>query len=286
MIVSISGPSGFIGSALRRKMNEKGWTIRLIDRQSFSLSDEEFRKTLIEGSQVVINLAGAPLSKRWSPQYKTEIYNSRIATTQKVVKAILEAEQKPSVLLSSSAVGIYDSSHSHTESSGNLSDSFVGQLCHAWETEAMKAAGTVRVVLFRTGLVLGKNGGVLEKMYLPFSIGTGAKVGNGSQPISFIHLDDLVDAFIFAIENQEISNVVNCVSPYPTTNAEFSETLGQALKQPVWFKVPAFAIKLIYGEGAVLLLEGQNVVPEKLMQAGFRFRYPTIRNALTRVYRA
>lgn len=286
MIVSISGPSGFIGSALRRKMNEKGWTIRRIDRQSFSLSDEEFRKTLIEGSQVVIHLAGAPLSKRWTPQYKTEIYNSRIATTQKVVKAILEAEQKPSVLLSSSAIGIYDSSHSHTESSGNLSDSFVGKLCHAWETEAMKAAGTVRVVIFRTGLVLGKNGGVLEKMYLPFSIGAGAKVGNGSQPISFIHLDDLVDAFIFAIENQEISNVVNCVSPYPTTNAEFSETLGQSLKQPVWFTVPAFAIKLIYGEGAVLLLEGQNVVPEKLMQAGFRFRYPTIRNALTRVYRA
>ncbi len=285
MIVSMSGSSGFIGRALRRKMNERDWTVRMIDRQSFSLPDPEFRKNFIEGSHVVINLAGAPVSKKWTPQNKLEIRESRITTTQKMVKAIVEAEIKPSVLISSSAIGIYDSAHTHTESSRNFSGSFLGKVCLDWETEAMKAATAVRVVIFRTGLVLGKNGGALEKMHFPFSIGAGAKLGAGTQIVSFIHLDDLVDAFIFAIENQEISGVVNCVSPYPTTNAEFSETLGQALKQPVWLKVPSFALKLIFGEGAGVLLEGQTVIPEKLIQAGFRFQYPTIRNALTRVYR-
>ncbi|MEI7980978.1 MAG: TIGR01777 family oxidoreductase [Bacteroidota bacterium] len=285
MIVSVSGSNGFFGKSLLRKMTEKGWTVRSMDRPSFSLPEEEFRLSLIEGADVVINLAGAPVSKKWTPQYKEEIRESRISTTSKIATSILGAKKKPALFISASAIGIYDSVHTHTESSVNYSGSYLANVCLEWETEALKAETVTRVVIFRTGLVLGKNGGALEKMYLPFSIGAGGKIGSGTQAVSFIHLDDLVNAYIYTIENTTISQVVNAVAPNPTTNAELTDTFAKILNQPAWLTVPSFVLKFIYGEGACILLEGQKVIPEKLEKAGFRFAYPTVRNALTRIYK-
>ena len=284
MIVALSGPTGFIGSALLKKMRGLGWTVTVIDRNSFALSDEDFLEQNIEGADVVINLAGAPVSKKWTPAYKQEITESRINTTRKISGSIIRAKKKPAVFISASAIGIYDSAGNHTESSLGYANSFLADVCRKWEHEALKSEEATRVVVFRLGVVLGANGGALAKMHLPFSIGAGGKLGSGEQAVSFIHIEDLTDAIIFTIENPTVRGIVNAVSPYPSYNAEFTQTLAKVLGQPAWLTVPAFALKMVYGEGAEVLLEGQRALPEKLLQSGFKFKYPTILNALANIY--
>lgn len=285
MNVAISGATGFIGQALRNRMRQLGWTIRMIDRESLRLNDVDFCLEKIEGADVVINLAGAPVAAKWTAEYKQEILNSRLLTTTKIARAINQATKKPAAFLSSSAIGIYSGEGSHDESSTSFATGFLARVCQEWEASAMLCCDSTRVVIFRTGVVLGKEGGALAKMHRPFSIGLGARIGDGSQAVSFIHIADLIDALLFIIENESLSGVVNLVSPFPSTNYEFSDKLGKVLTQPVWLAIPAFAMKMIYGEGAQVLLQGQNVSPKKLIDAGFRFRYPTIQNALVAIYR-
>ncbi|MCX6304809.1 MAG: TIGR01777 family oxidoreductase [Bacteroidetes bacterium] len=284
MIVALSGSTGFIGTSLTKKMRELGWTIRVINRDSIAMPDQEFLEQKTEGADVIINLAGAPVSKKWNPAYKQEIMDSRVNTTRKISDSINSAVQKPSVFISISAIGIYDSVATHSESSVAYASTFLADVCRKWEDEAMKSQETTRVVILRLGMVLGEDGGALKKMRFPFSIGLGGKMGTGKQAVSFIHITDLVDAIIFAIENPGIRGVVNAVSPYPCANAEFADKLGKVFDQPAWFTIPAFALKMFFGEGAQVLLEGQKVLPEKLLQAGFRFKYPTIQNALVQIY--
>ena len=284
MKVAISGATGFIGRALHKKMIEKEWTVTTIGRESLSLSDEVFRSKKIEGMDVIINLAGAPVSKKWSITYKQEIYDSRIKTTKKIVDNILSAQHKPSLLISGSAIGIYDSIHEHTEESTHFGNSFLSHVCKDWEKEAFHASNSTRVVVFRTGVVLGENGGALDQLHFPFSIGLGGKIGRGDQSFSFIHMLDLINAFIFVIEHSDFKGIVNAVSPFTSTNAEFTDKLGKVLKQPAWLTIPEFLLKFKYGEGAQILMEGQKVLPEKLLTAGFQFRYPTLQNALIRIY--
>jgi uncharacterized protein (TIGR01777 family) len=284
MIVSISGAGGFIGKALTNAFYAKGWTVKPISRESLSMTDDDFRKAKIEGCDVVINLAGANISKRWTQVYKKEILESRVHATRKIVSSILDCLQPPKILISVSGTDIYDSVNTHDENSTSFAGNFLGNVCREWEEEAMKASGKLRVVIPRMGMVLGDGGGALDKMYPAFSLGLGAKIGKGSQIISFIHIKDLVNAFIFIIEQESLTGPVNLVSPYPVTNAEFSETLGKALKQPVFLTLPGKILKLIYGEGSVLLLEGHKVFPGKLTSLGFRFSYPTITNALTNLF--
>jgi uncharacterized protein len=284
MIVALSGSTGFVGQALIMEMRKKGWTIRVIDRGSFNLSDQEFLEQKTEGADVIINLAGSPVTRKWTPAWKQEISDSRVKTTRKISDAINRAQNKPSVFISASAIGIYDSVTTHTETSQAFADSFLATVCHNWEHEARKSEKAARVVIFRLGVVLGANGGALGKMHFPFSIGLGGKTGSGKQAVSFIHISDLVEAIIFAIENSSIRGIVNAVSPYPCDNAEFTDKLGKVLDQPAWLMIPSFVLKLMYGEGAQVLLEGQRVLPEKLLQAGFRFKYPTIQNALVQIY--
>jgi len=284
MILALSGASGFIGQALIKRIREKGWTVRIINRDSFSMPDDAFLKEKIEGTDAVINLAGASVSMKWTPAYKQELIDSRVNTTRKIVSAINQARHKPAVFLSASAIGIYDCVHTHTEASTDYSDSFLAHVCKLWEQEALKAETSTRLIIFRLGVVLGSSGGALAKMYKPFNIGLGGKIGNGDQPVSFIHLDDLTEALFFSLENTAVSGIVNAVSPYTSCNYEFSDKLGKVLGQPVWFTIPAFALKMKYGEGAQVMLEGQRVLPDKLLSAGFRFKYPTIQNALMQIY--
>ena len=284
MIVALCGSTGFIGQALLKKMLSKGWVVRLINRASFSKTDQEFLDEYIEGSDVVINLSGAPVSRKWTAGYKEDILTSRVMPARKISSAITLAQVKPSVFISASAIGIYDSENTHTESSKAYAASFLARVCLAWEQEAQSVESYSRVVIFRMGLVLGPGGGALKKMHLPFSIGLGAKVGNGTQAVSFIHIDDLTDAIVFAIENPSICGVVNAVTPYPSANTEFSDKLAKVLGRVRWLTVPAFVMKMMYGEGAQIILEGQRALPEKLESAGFSFRYPTIGNSLEQIY--
>ena len=284
MIIALSGSTGFVGQAIIQKMRSLSLTFKIINRASFKRSDREFAEEYIEGSDVIINLAGSPVSRKWTAAYKQEILDSRVMTTRKISSAINLAKQKPSVFISASAIGIYDSVNTHTESSTAYADTFLAQVCTAWEKEAQNSQDFTRVVIFRTGLVVGRDGGALAKMHLPFSIGLGGKIGNGLQPVSFIHINDLVNAMLFTIENQSIRGIVNAVTPYPSFNEEFTDKLAKVLGQTSWLTIPAFALKMLYGEGAEILLEGQKVLPEKLEQAGFRFDFPTIQNALVQVY--
>jgi len=284
MIVTISGATGFIGHALIKKIRIKEWDIRIIDRESLSLPDKDFREKMIEGADVIINLAGAPVANKWTKPYKQIIRESRINITRKITRSILSATQKPCLFISQSATGIYDSTHVHKESSVYFAGDFLATLCKDWENEALAAQNVTRVTIIRTGLVLGQDGGLLQKLYFPFSIGLGGKIGNGKQFMSFIHLDDLVNIYLFIIEHPELSGIINAVSPFPTTNAEFTDKLGKVLKQPSWLTFPSFILKMKLGEGAKMLLEGQKVLPEKLEQAGFRFAYPTVQNALVKIF--
>ncbi|MCX6278747.1 MAG: TIGR01777 family oxidoreductase [Bacteroidetes bacterium] len=284
MVIAVSGASGFIGKTLVRILQQKDWTVRIINRDSFSLPDHDFLIQKIEGADVVINLAGAPVAKKWTPDYMKEIIASRVTTARKISDAINLAERKPALLISTSAIGIYDSKETHAETSLSLANNFLAKVCMEWEREARRAEIKTRVVIFRLGMVLGNDGGALEKMQRLFRIGLGGKLGSGKQAVSFIHIHDLMNAFIFAIENENLRGIVNAVSPYPSNNAEFTDILGKVFNQPTWIAVPAFILKKLYGEGAQALLDGQKVIPEKLLNAGFKFNFPTIQNALVNLF--
>ena len=285
MLVSISGSTGLIGRELIDTYTDKGWTFRIINRDSFRLPDNEFLETKIEGADAVINLAGAPILKRWTENYRNEIYHSRVETTRKIANAILQAKVKPKVFISNSAIGIYDTLNVHTEESTGFSDNFLGKVCRDWEAEALAAIGNTRVVLLRTGVVLSSKGGALKAAYGPFSFGLGGVIGKGDQPFSWVHIRDLMHIYQTILENEKISGVVNAVAPNPTTNFHFTKTFGKVLNQIIFFKIPLSALKAIYGDAASTLTEGQNVIPEKLLKNGFEFEFPTIEKALLNLYR-
>jgi uncharacterized protein (TIGR01777 family) len=285
MEITVSGTSGFIGRELMRRFAGKGWNFTIIDRAAFALPDNEFCSKKIEGSDVVINLAGATINKRWTESYKNEIYNSRILTTRKIARAVINAGKKPKVLISNSAIGIYDTIGSHTEESRHLADDFMGKLCSDWEREALSAKDHTRVVIFRTGLVLGDTGGALKTMYPIFNTGLGGVIGNGLQAFSWIHIADLINAYDFAMEHENIEGIYNVVAPNPVTNHYFTKAFGKVLHRPAIMRVPYFALKMIYGEGAEALVSGQRVVPERLLNSGFEFKFPTIEKALMDLYK-
>ncbi len=284
MIATIAGAGGLIGSSLIKELRKNGWTIRTIHRGDFALDDMSFMKEKTDGSDIIINLAGASIATRWTEVRKKEIYDSRILTTRKITHAIGQSEKKPALFISASAIGIYDNIHTHDEDSASLGVGFIGNLCREWEAEALNVPDTVRVVLMRTGVVLSDEGGALEKMYLPFSLGLGGIIGDGSQPFSFIHMEDLLQALLFTIRQESMTGPVNFVSPYPSTNEEFSRIFGRVLKQPVFLKIPPFLLRMKMGEGATVLMEGQKVIPKRLTDQGFRWKYPTIQNALVNLY--
>jgi uncharacterized protein len=285
MQLSVSGSTGFIGRELIDTFRGTGWNFSIINRESFNMPDDEFREKNIEGADAVINLAGAPVLKRWTDKYKKEIHDSRIGTTRKIATAILNARVKPRVFISTSAIGIYDTVNVHDEESSGFSDDFLGKVCRDWEAEAMAACDQTRVVVVRTGVVLSSKGGVLKKAHGPFSFGFGGVIGDGRQAFSWIHIRDLMHVYQAILEKETISGIVNAVAPEPTTNFHFTKTLGKVLNQITVFKVPASALKLIYGEAAAILTEGQKVVPVKLLKSGFGFEFPTIEKALLNIYR-
>lgn len=285
MQVSLSGSTGFIGSELVQKHADKEWNFTIINRESFSMDDATFTEKKIEGADVVINLAGAPVIHRWTESYKSEIYHSRIDTTRKIARCIMQAHSKPKVFISASAIGIYDSQGIHSEESTGFSGDYLGKVCKEWEAEALAAQSHTRVVIIRTGIVLGRNGGALATMNKFFKVGLGGITGDGKQDFSWIHVRDLLNIYEFIIANESMQGIVNGVAPNPTTNLHFTKTFGKVLMQPAIMKIPDFALKAIYGEGAVSLIKGQKVVPEKLLQHGFVFQYPAIESALLNLFR-
>ena len=275
--IAITGASGFVGTSLIKYFSALGYKVITIARDV--LNNQEKLNEILNSSDIVINLAGANIINRWSESYKKLLYSSRIDTTSKIVNTIKNIQNKPKLLISTSAVGIYDNKETYNEN-GNYSNDFLSKLCQDWENEASKAkSDTTKVSIFRFGIVMGKDGGALQKMITPFKLGLGGVIGNGSQSFSFIHIDDLLNAYKFVIEN-EYEEIFNLTAPEPTTNKGLTLALGKTLKRPTILPVPEFVLNLIFSEGAKVLTDGQSVVPKKLLDLGFKFKFKTIEDTI------
>jgi len=275
--IAITGASGFVGTYLNNFFSNLGFSIIAISRDI--LNNESKLKEIIQKSDVIINLAGANIINRWTPAYKELLYTSRIDTTKKIVTVLNNLKDKPRQLISTSAVGIYDNKDTYAEN-GNYANDFLSNLCQDWEKEAFKAKNeNTKVSIFRFGIVLGKDGGAFSKMITPFRLGLGGIIGSGNQAFSYIHIEDLLNAYKFVIENN-IEDTFNLTAPKPTTNLLFTRALGKALRRPTIFPVPEFVLKLIFSEGAKVLTDGQDAIPKKLIDLGFKFKYKNIEETL------
>ena len=279
MHIAISGASGFIGRQLVQTLEAGNHTVAPLGRDT--AKDLRWQSPL----DAVVHLAGEPVSQRWSDEVKQRIRDSRIVGTRNLVNAIGKLETKPRALVCASAIGFYgDRGEQLLDESAAAADGFLADVCRGWEEEADRAAEFgVRVVKIRIGLVLGRDGGALAKMLPPFRLGLGARLGDGSQWMSWIHLDDLVAMIQFAVEHDAARGAWNGVAPNPVTNAEFTRQLAAAVHRPAWFAAPEFLVKLGAGEMAQILFFSQRCVPAAALAAGFQFRYPELSGALRAV---
>ncbi len=276
--IIITGASGFVGSSLTKNFLQLGYEVIAIKREQ--LKDITQLTSLLNNSYAVINLAGANIINRWSQSYKKLLYNSRIDTTKSLINAMSQCETKPKIFISTSAVGIYKNNAIYDETCSDLASDFLGNLCLDWEKEALKAKELdIRVSIFRFGIVMG-NGGALSKMITPFKLGLGGTIGDGTQAFSFIHIDDLINAYNFVIDNEKINGIFNLTAPTPTTNFGLTKALGKSLHRPTILPIPQFVLNLILSEGAKVLTDGQSVVPNHLLESGFIFKYTTIEDTI------
>jgi hypothetical protein len=294
MKVLITGGLGFVGTQLSDRLMKKGHHVTVVDRApepmaytpqgvAYVPADTTMKgpwQEEVAHQDAVINLAGASIFTRWNDKTKTLIYDSRVLTTRNVVEAM--EKNKKALLCSTSAVGYYgfrgDEVLAEEDSPGS---DFLAQVCIDWETEANKATEKgARVVITRFGIVLGKTGGALGQMIPAFRRFVGGPLGSGKQWFSWIHMEDLLRAFLFVFDNMDMRGPVNLCSPNPIRNKDLAKALGKVLSRPSFLKTPAFTLRLVLGEFGSILLEGQKVMPAKLLQHGFRFRYPEILGAL------
>ncbi|MFZ2724678.1 MAG: TIGR01777 family oxidoreductase [Methylococcaceae bacterium] len=293
MEILITGGTGLIGRALCTALLKAGHDLTVLSRKPESV-------TIKCGTQVkamqsleqwhaemrfdaVINLAGEPIiDAPWTDQRKKRLWDSRVTLTEKLVNRIENATHKPSLLLSGSATGYYGNSGDVliNESALPASD-FGAQLCLAWENAALKAVDSnVRVCLLRTGLVLDSAGGLLGSMLTPFKYGLGARIGDGNQWMSWIHIDDYVAIVVKLLNDVNATGAYNMTAPQPSTNKEFTSSLAKVLHRPAFLIAPAWLMTLVLGKRAYLLLGGQRVLPAKVIAMGYEFTYPTLEKAL------
>jgi uncharacterized protein (TIGR01777 family) len=289
-VVAVSGSSGLVGSALVRALRDAGHYVRCLVRHaprnaeeiqwtpSARLLDERRLVTV----DVIVNLAGETIGRRWTRTRRRDIRDSRIRATETIAGAILRS-RRPIALINASAVGYYGSRGDLelNEQSTN-GRGYLAEICRDWEATARTVAPSgSRIVMLRTGVVLSRDGGALPRMLLPFRFGVGGRIGNGRHWLSWIDLDDMVRGIRFLIEHPEIRGPVNMVAPNPVTNREFTATVSEVMKKPALFPVPAFVLKAIFGEMAKeTILGSQRAVPSVLVGAGFEFNKPTIRESL------
>jgi uncharacterized protein len=299
MRVVVTGATGLIGTTLVGALLDRGDQVAVLTRneqrarealgQSVAPyawpapTDAPPPEAALAGADAVVHLLGEPVAQRWTAQSKAAIRNSRVAGTRRLVEGLLALapERRPSVLVSQSATGFYGPRGDEpvTEDTPDGKD-FLAEVVVAWEREALEAATELRVVTTRTGVVLSPAGGALAKMLPFFRLGIGGPVAGGRQYVPWIHLDDVVGAMQLCLDNPQAAGPVNLTAPNPVTNAELSRTLGRVLKRPAVLPVPALALQALYGEMAQIVTTGQRVLPARLGQLGYAFRYPDLEAAL------
>ncbi|XP_058064407.1 epimerase family protein SDR39U1 [Anopheles bellator] len=290
--VVIGGGTGFIGRRLAKTLLAEGCEVTTISRMPGvnHISWHELEKDgLPNGTTAVVNLAGQNVldpTRRWTPGFKQNVWNSRINTTAACARAIERATIKPSVFVNISGVSHYASgTHKHTEASKVSEYDFMSRLCIEWEKAAELSDNSIcRVVRIRSGVVLGRDGGMIRSLIVPFWFGLGGPIGDGSHDLPWIHVQDICNLIFFAIEKPEVNGVLNGVAPQLVTNADFTKAFSSALFRPAFFPLPLFAVHLIFGqERAVLLTNGSKVIPQRALEYGFRFQYPDLQSACKEV---
>ncbi len=304
MRITITGGTGFVGRRLVALLLADGHTVQVLTRNANAsrriladhpqvihtaydpLQPQTWANTLND-STAIVNLAGEPLADgRWTPEKKAEIRRSRVEGTQALVEAIRSLSPKPQVLISGSAVGYYGPQPDDREldETSPPGQDFLAEVSQAWEAAATPVTDLgVRLVILRTGIVLGGEGGALAQMMGPFQAFIGGPIGSGRQWLSWIHRQDLVRLIDFGIRNASVTGVLNGTAPHPVQMAEFCQTLGQVIGRPSWLPVPALALEILLGEAAQVVLTGQRVLPVKTQHAGFTFSYPQLRSALQEI---
>jgi len=283
MRITITGASGLIGSRLVKQLEQRGDEVTKLSRKTnWNPNEGPAPADLLEGRDAIVHLAGENVAQRWNDDSRRAIRDSREIGTRNLVAGIGQTTQKPKALISSSAVGYYgphgDERLDEDTPPGN---DFLAQVCVAWEREADKAAELgLRVVKVRTGVLLDADGGALSKMLLPFKLGGGGPVAGGAQYMPWIHVDDVVDIYLAAIDNTTWSGAVNATAPEPVTNKAFSKALGRALHRPAVAPIPGAAIRLLYGDMAEIVTKGQRVIPRRTLDLGYSFQHPDLHEAL------
>ncbi|MCK3685202.1 TIGR01777 family oxidoreductase [Maribellus sp. YY47] len=281
--IVITGQNGYLGSMLTSELRNAGYAVRGIPRSK--LYDTNQLVDEIRSCFALINLAGAPVLQRWNSKNRKIIYESRIVSTRNLVQAInsLPIEDRPEKFISASAIGIYKTNAFHDEESSNFDEGFLGTVVKDWEKTLDDLPSQIQKVIFRIGLVLGKNAKTIHQLLLPFKLGLGASIGNGRQAFPFVHEADLMRAFVWAVTEYDKNNTFNLVAPDRITNKTFTHQLARQLNRPAFLTIPGWAINLVLGEASVLLTEAPEVSSEKIQAAGFRFNYPDITSALQEI---
>ncbi len=297
--IIVTGGTGFIGQSLCFDLNDAGYDVILLTRQIANAKKILYNNVTpvqwdgrssagwlqyADGAYAIVNLAGENIGAgRWTRKKKQRILSSRIQAGMAVTEAITRARQKPEVLLQASGIGIYgDRGDELLDESSSTGSSFMPDLARQWEQSVKTIeTSTVRVVYIRTGVVLGKGAEFLKRILLPFRFFMGGYLGSGNQWISWIHLHDEIKAIKFLIEREDLNGVFNLSAPNPIRFKDFSKILSNIISRPSWFHLPGFLLKMVLGEMAEgLILSGQRAIPQKLLTAGFEFRYPALEPAL------
>lgn len=282
MKIIVCGMSGFVGNALHDFLSAQHHEV--ISLSIRSNSSVESIVAVLDGCDVIINLAGANILGRWSTTYKKLLRSSRLETTASLTHALTHCVNPPHTLVNASAVGVYDSYHQHDEYSRHFGDDFLSTLVQDWEVAALKASALgTRVCIMRFGVVYGNGGGAMAKMLPAFKLGFGGRMGDGFQMISWIHLEDLVRACLFLIENKELEGIFNLTTPEPICNLEQTKKMGKYLHRPTFMSMSSWVVKFLFGEGSCVMLDSKEVYPKRLQEAGFAFRYPTFDSAMEQI---
>jgi len=283
MNILLLGGTGFVGKHLANALRQDGHQVTQTGRRAFNSLDSLTK--LLDNQQVVVQMSGANIGQRWNEAYKKQLYTSRIDTTALLAQALAQLDTPPQQVIAVSAIGIYPQTpcgEPVDESCTKIDTGFLGQLGQAWEQASQQL--TPAPLILRFGVVLGKDGGALAKMLPAFKLGLGGPVASGEQCFSWVHIDDLIAVFKWALTHPEITGALNVSAPQPLKQKDFARVLAKTLHRPYGLPMPEFMLKLLFGEGAQVLTHSSCVLPKRLQDSGFVFQYPDAESALTHIF--